>query len=145
HELTTPLGLRLDRCRHLPVPAGATTFRSFGTYAVWFPRGLLLRLAARQACRQLIEEWQAVGEPNAQAEVEAACARVLADATLRAETLAAHFEQAAEPALDGTPAEALTHLLATLEEQSQLPVALEDPGNWALQAVSRVGELVGVG
>src|SRR5262249_51543302 len=58
HELTTPLGLRLDRLRHQPVPGGATVFRSFGTYAVWFPRGLLLRLAARHVCRQLLEEWQ---------------------------------------------------------------------------------------
>ncbi|HLJ97361.1 MAG TPA: hypothetical protein VKU02_29650, partial [Gemmataceae bacterium] len=66
HDLTTPLGLRLDRCRQLPAPAGATNFRSFGTYAVWFPRGLLLRLAARNACRQLLEEWQAVGEVTAQ-------------------------------------------------------------------------------
>src|SRR5206468_9589502 len=82
HELTTPLGLRLDRSRHLPVPAGATAFRSFGTYAVWFPRGLLLRLAARQACRKLCDEWQAGGTPTASAEVEAACARALTDSEL---------------------------------------------------------------
>src|SRR5947208_142297 len=53
HELTTPLGLRLEQMRHedelgesgpainqLSVP-----LRSFGTYAVWFPRGLMLNLA----------------------------------------------------------------------------------------------------
>jgi hypothetical protein len=145
HELTTPLGLRLDRSRHLPCASGVTTFRSFGTYAVWFPRGLLLRLAARQACRQLMEEWQAVGEPTAQAEVDAACARVLADADLRAEALATEIEQAAGPSLGGTPAEMLTGLLAKLEEQSQQSVALEDPNNWARQAVSRIRELVGAG
>ena len=145
HELTTPLGLRLHRCRQLPAPAGATTFRSFGTYAVWFPRGLLLRLAARRACRQLMEEWQAEGEPTAQAEVEAACARVLADVQLRPEALCVHFEEAACPSLGGTPAEALTSLLAKLEEQCAQSVALDDPGNWAHQALLRVRELVAAG
>ncbi len=47
HELTTPLGLRLERLR---LSRGVLPFRSFGTYGVWFPRGLLLRLAARRAC-----------------------------------------------------------------------------------------------
>jgi hypothetical protein len=145
HELTTPLGLRLDRSRHLPCPTGATTFRSFGTYAVWFPRGLLLRLAARQACRLLMEEWQAVGEPTAQAEVDAACARVLADADLRAEALATEIEEAASPSLGGTPADTLTGLLGKLEEQYQQSVAQEDPSSWARQAVSRVRDLVGAG
>src|SRR5205807_4484962 len=63
HELTTPLGLRLDQLRHEEEDDGsgqaagglATPFRSFGTYAVWFPRGLLLRLAARTACRRLLD------------------------------------------------------------------------------------------
>ena len=40
HEITTPLGLRLDQLRRMdqgqPPP---TPFRSMGTYAVWFPRG----------------------------------------------------------------------------------------------------------
>jgi len=140
HELTTPLGLHLDRDRHLPLPVGGLSFRSFGTYAVWFPRGLLLRLAARQSCQQLIEEWQATGEPTALAEVEAACARALADSELRPETLGARMEEEARAQLGGSPAEALTHLLAVLEEQSQQPVAQEDLGNWSRQALGRVLE-----
>ena len=73
HELTTPLGIRLDHVRFETLPgvnraacsgsAQASTLRSFGTYAVWFPRGLLLHVAARQACRRLIEQWIATG-PN---------------------------------------------------------------------------------
>jgi hypothetical protein len=143
HELATPLGLRLDRHRHEPAAPGATTFRSLGTYAVWFPRGLLLRLAARQACHALLEEWQVQGEPTARAEVEAACARTLADSELRPEALGIHIEEAARATLGGTPAETLTGLLARLEEQSQQAVAMDDPGNWAGQAVVRVRELVG--
>src|SRR5205807_2605770 len=85
HELTTPLGLRLERTRQEPVGEAATIFRSFGTYAVWFPRGLLLRQAAQQACIRLLQDWQGTGDPTAQAEVEAACARALADPELRFE------------------------------------------------------------
>ena len=84
HELTTPLGLRLDACRRRRPSARATPFRSLGTYGVWFPRGLLLRLAARVACLNLVQQWQADGEPMdgeenapvyAKAELEAASAR----------------------------------------------------------------------
>jgi len=37
HELTTPLGLRLDACRRRRPAAESTPFRSLGTYSVWFP------------------------------------------------------------------------------------------------------------
>jgi hypothetical protein len=149
HELTTPLGLRLDALRNVDPDGDATRFRSFGTYAVWFPRGLLLRMAARHACKRLIEDWMAADEPTAQPEVEAACARSLADPGLRPESLAAHIEQAASTIsfaeLGGTPAEALTRLLSGLEEQSLQGVALDDPAGWARQALNRVREWVGVG
>src|SRR5262249_41183115 len=135
HELTTPLGPRLDRGRQLPTGTDATPFRSLGTYGVWFPRGLMLRLAGRDACKRLLEEWQAGGEPTATAEVEAACARVLADPDLRPEALTARIEDEARGLLDGSPAEVLTRLLATLEEQAQQSLAQDDPGNWARQAV----------
>jgi hypothetical protein len=127
----------------LPLPSGSTPFRSLGTYAVWFPRGLLLRLAAREACRELIEEWEGQGEPTAQAEVEAACARMLADSELRPEALEVRIEEAASAVLGGTAAEALTRLLATLEEQSQQAVAQDDPAGWTRQALARVREWVG--
>ncbi len=145
HELTTPLGLRLDRGRQLRVSAEVTPFRSLGTYGVWFPRGLMLRLAGRDACKRLLEEWQAAGEPTATAEVEAACARVLADPDLRLEALTARVEAEARGLLDGTPGEALTRLLATLEDQAQQSLAQDDPGNWARQALTRVREWSGAG
>jgi hypothetical protein len=144
HELTTPLGLRLDNGRRLS-GGGVTPFRSFGTYSVWFPRGLLLRLAGRSACKQLFEDWQAVGEPTARAEVEAACARILADPTLRPEALAAHIEQTANLGTEGKPGEALTHLLSTCEEPAQLYVAQDDPGGWATQTLVRVQDWLGSG
>ncbi len=145
HEMTTPLGLRLDKARRLPPLPEATLFRSFGTYGVWFPRGLLLRLAGRAACQRLLEEWQATGEPTARTELDAACARVFTDPGLKPESLSSRLEEYARSMLDGAPGEALTRLLATLEDQSQQSVALDDPGNWARQALTRVREWFGSG
>src|SRR5262249_30352583 len=143
HELTTPLGLRLDHIRHDDPPLGSTSFRSFGTYTIWFPRGLLLRLAARQACRRLIDDWLSHGELEGrgdlapiltapvQAEVDAVCESLVSDPDLRPEVLASRIEDAARATplsdLGGSPGEALTALLVMLEEQSYQTVASEDP------------------
>jgi serine/threonine protein kinase len=145
HELTTPLGLHLDNARQIAPEAGATPFRSFGTYGVWFPRGLMLRLAGRAACQRLLEEWQVAGEPTALTELEAACARVFTDPGLQHEALTTCLEEYARPMLEGAPGEALTRLLSSLEDQAQQSVALEDPGNWARQALGRVREWFGSG
>jgi eukaryotic-like serine/threonine-protein kinase len=161
HELTTPLGLRLGQLRHeedvatsdpaLGTPG--TPFRSFGTYAIWFPRGLLLRLAARAACRKLIGGWLASGEaeltPETAAEVTTVCERISSNPDLRAEVLCQRIEEAARSTalsdLGSAPGEALTALLATLAEQSQQVIAQEDPGNWAKQALTRICDWVGTG
>jgi hypothetical protein len=161
HELTTPLGLRLDSLRQdreqengYASYGGVTTpLRSFGTYAVWFPRGLLLRLAARQACRRLIDGWLVEGDahiaPEVADQITVFCDKVLVDPSLKTEALAQQIE-ASVPAnslgeLGTTPAEALTALLAKLEEQSQQSLAHEDPANWARQAFTRVKDWVGTG
>jgi serine/threonine protein kinase len=174
HEMTTPLGLRLDQARsgargpgaYFQDP-GSTPFRSLGTYAVWFPRGLLLRLAARAACTRLLDEWASVPESDIidpgnglhrqfalaaepgplpkSPEVDAACAKALTDPGLRPESLAARIEELAGAALDGPPGEVLTRLLSGLDEQSQQFVAQDDPGNWARQALARVRDWLGTG
>ncbi len=52
--------LREDHDRHeLDKSAKPTVFRSFGICGAWFPRGLILRAAAREATRRLLENWQA--------------------------------------------------------------------------------------
>jgi hypothetical protein len=144
HELTTPFGIRLDRLRIAASAGGLTPFRSFGTYAVWFPRGLLLRAASRRACIQLIEKWQKEGPPTAKAEIEAACARLTTDPEFRFETLCVRIQESAAVSLEDNLTGALTGLLSKLEEQSQASIALDDPANWAQQALVRVQEWIGV-
>jgi hypothetical protein len=112
---------------------------------VWFPRGLLLRLAARGACVRLLEEWQGEGQPTARGELEATCALVLADTEWQPESLAARIAELATGHLEGSPREVLTRLLAGVEEQSQQSVAQDDPGAWARQALVRVQEWLGGG
>src|SRR5262249_47272313 len=92
HEVTTPLGLRLDQVRrqaqgetHFAQTGLSAAFRSLGTYGVWFPRGLLLRQAARLACRRVVEGWLAdpgPGAAGAGAAVAAVCDRLSGAAEL---------------------------------------------------------------
>ena len=168
HELTTTLGQRLERTR---IARGVLPFRSFGTYGVWFPRGLLLHLAARGACQRILDEWQADAldeqavipdkhvsplldggeafddKPRVSARdlLEAAQARLLADPELQPEALANRILDLAGHQLDSSPRELLTRLLATIEEQSQQMVAQDDPGAWARQALTRVQDWLGGG
>jgi hypothetical protein len=145
HEVTTPLGVPLQRLRHMLVGPDASRFRSLGTYGVWFPRGLMLRLAAQQACQRLIDFWQAAGPPTAQAEVQAACARALAEPALQFEAICTRLEsEAAVPGEGGLQA-AINALLGGLETESQQAMALNDAGNWAVGAVTRVSEWIGDG
>ncbi len=162
HELTTPLGLRLENLRHGDdfsgsggPPAGilAAPLRSFGTYAVWFPRGLLLRLAARQACQRLIEGWLVTAKEEisseTQQQIEEMLDRITHHPQLQPAMLARRIEelsQAGSPTDTGnTPGEVLAGILAKLEEQIVQPVAQEDAGNWARQALTRVKDWVGSG
>lgn len=158
HETTTPLGNRLERLRLAgmreadPSNSFNAPFRSLGTYAVWFPRGLLLRLAARLACRKLIETWLTTDETqlatgNLLVQIEATCQAIVADPKLTDEALLPVVEEATRAAhlteLDATPAEAIAGVLSSLQEQSTQPIAQEDPGNWTRQAFNRVREWLG--
>jgi serine/threonine protein kinase len=143
HELTTPLGLRLDRCRRRNPELGKTPFRSFGTHAVWFPRGLLLRHAARKACGRLLGEWQSAEDLSINAEVETDCLEAISDAALEFQAVCTRLEQEAGSAFDGDLPGSLTKFLTALSDQSHQSAAQDSPGGWARQALHRVEEFVG--
>jgi hypothetical protein len=159
-EMTTPLGLRLDHLRETEAlansavsQAGQLPIRSFGTYGVWFPRGLLLHLAARNASKKLIEDWCKAGEPNlseeARPEIDRFLQSIADHPDLTAETLAhnieAHCVVGTPTDIANAPGEVLSSMLAKLDEQSVQSVAQDDPGNWAKQALHRIKEWVGSG
>ena len=74
-------------------------------------------------------------------QVAVLCDAVAAMQDLRPEALMPRIEKAVGAQLSdlgATPGEALSALLAGIGEQSLQPLAQEDPGNWARQAVTRV-------
>ena len=175
HELITPLGSRLERERLVggSWDGPAIAFRSFGTHAVWFPRGLLLRLAARRAVGNLVRQWahseeesgnrvqlgdyrlnQLGDSPDPQSDcnplkgdaVEAACARTLADPHLQSGALTQRIEEVAATYLEGqAPPQALAQVMATLEEQCWQFGGPDNPAAWATSALTRVRDWLGSG
>jgi hypothetical protein len=159
HELTTPLGLRLDHLRHEDDrgEAGpgrgqmAIPVRSFGTYAVWFPRGLMLNLASRHACKRLIDIW--VANETVQGEVQAAITTLVhrytkhTDLTANAvaKVIDANAQAGAAGEVSASPGEVLSGMLAKLEDQLVQSIAQDDPGNWCKQAMSRFRDWMGTG
>src|SRR5262245_46951451 len=145
--MTTPLGLRLDQSR-MKVNLAAP-FRSLGTFGVWFPRGLLLRVAARDACQRLLEDWQSGGPgsltPQEQSLLQAAQARVLADPELSPENVANRISELATEHLDAHPREGLRTRRLQVEEQSTQVITQDDPGGWARQTLQRVRDWLGSG
>src|SRR5262245_23571495 len=135
-DLTTPLGADLDRSRD----QGHVLFRSFGTGGVWFPRGLLLRSAARHICERLIVRWQAPG-PVQGPGVDELCRKAVADPALKAEQVGAEITAAvreADPGFDGQ----VSRLFANLEEKLGAPDS--SPAEWAKGAFEAVVKLIGV-
>jgi hypothetical protein len=158
HEMITPLGLKLDNLRYQQEanrtyqPASlAASLRTFGTYNVWFPRGLLLHLAARQACKKLVEQWIASGAsavPDAvQIEIQNLFHKLTTNLEFSADKIQERIEQSSltnsptETALP--PADHLAGMLNKLEEQSQEGAAQDDPAGWGKQAINRIREFVG--
>ena len=161
HELTTPLGLRLEHHRkeddtgdsgpamgQLAVP-----LRSFGTYAVWFPRGLMLNVAARHACKRLIEQWVATGDLVAAQEIQDGIHEVtrcyMTHSQLGPAALGQAIDGGAQASAPGeesvAPSEALSSMLAKMEDQLTHSSAQEDPANWCKQVLRRIRNWMGIG
>lgn len=171
-DLITPLGAKLEHERSSKPPQAwdgpATAFRTLGTHAVWFPRGLLLRLAARLSLGNLVGQWTdeeqnndvgfgpryaglggnlaVVGNNRGMKEVDAAFSRVLAEPGLQPATLTLRMEEMAAKFLDGMgPTAALAQLLQGVEEQCWQYGGPDNPGSWATQALARVRDWLGSG
>jgi eukaryotic-like serine/threonine-protein kinase len=142
HDLATPLGADLDRRRESDPPPQTVPFRGFGTATVWYPRGLLLHVAARMTCARMLDRWRASDGPTAIAEVEAAATGATAAPGLNHDALLAALDRGAALPGEGTPAEAVERMLASLEVQA---AGTTDAGHWSAQALERVREWAGAG
>ena len=79
HDLATPLGAVLEKARRKEPAAGRTPFRQFGTFGLWYPRGLVIRSAARRLCAELVRDWANPKPTKFPAEVDRLLDRILGD------------------------------------------------------------------
>jgi serine/threonine protein kinase len=143
-DVSSILGPSLERDRRSAF-GEKTTFRSFGTFTSWFPRGLLLRVAARRAVARLTDVWQATVLPKTVEIIDQICSAALADPGLRWESISAELNRRAVVAKVGTPIEATERMLEQIEKEASGPVANEHAGTWAVQVSERVRQWAGPG
>ncbi|HMP60882.1 MAG TPA: tubulin-like doman-containing protein [Gemmatales bacterium] len=144
HDLGSVFGAVLDQSRRRPAPELDSPFRSFGAYTIWFPRGLMLRVAARLGSERMINAWlNPQLDHSWQDAIHSACDQLLSDPLFANETLIQRLEQAAATPAEGTPSQALTFFLTTLENQAEMATARDDPANWCAESLRRIKEWVG--
>jgi len=139
-DLTSPLGNELDLLRAQPIPLGQTPFRSFGASGIWFPRGLLLRAAARLVCQRLLLEWQDQGPLHSYAPVEDLWNKMKATPALQPDSVQARLEKAVSGGKEPLAA-TLKSLIDRLE--SDVAAGIEDPAVWGKKAMDTVSNWVG--
>jgi hypothetical protein len=144
HDLTTPLGAALEQVRTAPQPFGRSPFRGFGTYGVWFPRGLLLRTAAAKICLKLLKQWAADVNPPDPARIDLTVTQVIGDTRLKPDAVQRQLEEAAPRGPEGSPADQLDRWLHGLEGQIDAAGRRAEAGKWAGGAWDQAREFIGV-
>lgn len=144
NDLATPLGRLLAPSRRQQYDKIGSVYRSFGTYNVWYPRGLMLRIASRQASQRLIKLWL-MDEPTRRTdEVDRECTALLHEQNWQAEAIGLRIEQVAMEATgEGTPPQMIEAFLAQLAIQKETAFARNEPSTWCRDALQRMREWVG--
>lgn len=144
HELTTPLGSGLEDIRARKPAPGRTPFRGFGTFGVWFPRGLMLRSAARQLCMALLKNWSATNRDRLPLPAQKIIDHVYNDPRLTAAEIQQFIVAEARSGQKAKPVALVTDWLASLSEQVD-PVAKQSDGvAWSAIAWEQARELIGL-
>lgn len=144
NDLATPLGRILTPSRLTQFDKIGSIYRSFGTYNVWYPRGLMLRIASRQAAQRLIRQWLREDPTLRQKEIDRECNALLQEPSWQPEAIAQRVEQVAtEGTPEGSPAQSIEAHLAQLAAQAETTFARNEPGTWCRDALQRTREWVG--
>ncbi|MBX7106678.1 MAG: protein kinase, partial [Gemmataceae bacterium] len=144
-DVASSLGPTLERFRKQAYGEQRQSFRSFGTYTSWFPRGLLLRVAARRAVAKLLDVWQATVVPKTATLIEKMTSQALADPGLRWEAIAEELNRQTMMPGVGCPVEATEAFLTQIETESAAPSVAADPGAWAALAYDKAKRWAGPG
>jgi eukaryotic-like serine/threonine-protein kinase len=141
-ELTAPLGFELEMQRDIKHDPDRTPFRSFGTYGIWFPRGLMLRSAARQMCQRLIEGWQEASADYATNSIDELCQRTLGAPELQLDQIGPQIDVSATT--DQTSlSQTVSKMLARMESEMTQAANRGDTGGWAQTAFEQAKEWIG--
>ena len=143
HDLTTPLGPALERVRTAPAEFGRSPFRGFGTYGVWFPRGLLLRTAAQKICTRLVKDWQVDAHPECTTRIDLVVTQVMGDPRLKPEAVLKQIEQETPRGPEGIPADQIERWLHGLEGQIEVNGRRTEAGPWSRSAWDQAREFIG--
>jgi len=141
YDLTTPLGTGLEMLRHTPPGMARTPFRGFGTFGVWYPRGLLLRSAARQVCVDIVRGWGSALSslpPAADQILEA----ILADTRLTPEPVKQFIVSESATRVDGEPLEKLARWVQDVTAQVD-HASKGDPISWAVGIWDQARDMLG--
>ena len=143
HDLTTPLGSALEQGRQKPTEFGRSPFRGFGTYGVWFPRGLLLRAAGQKICIGLVKEWAADAVPANTVKIDLLVTQVMGDPRLKADAVQRQIEQETPRGPEGGPGEQIERWLNGLDGQIDGQARRQDAAPWAKNVWDQAREFVG--
>ncbi|MFO0801742.1 MAG: tubulin-like doman-containing protein [Gemmataceae bacterium] len=144
HDLTTPLGPALEQVRQQGSGYGRSPFRGFGTYGVWFPRGLLLRAAAQKICIELIRKWQKDTNTANSPTLERLATQVQGDARLKPDAVQKYIEREMPRGPEGAPADQIERWLHGLEGQIEAMARRSDAGAWSRNVWDQAREFIGV-
>ncbi|MGL6075394.1 MAG: tubulin-like doman-containing protein [Fimbriiglobus sp.] len=144
HDLTTPLGTGLEKIRRAKPPMGRTPFRGFGTFGVWYPRGLLVRSAARQLSAKFLRNWTSTGHTALPPDAERVLSAILEDDRLTPEELQAYIATQSASGTEGNPAEATRVWRNNLTQFAENAARRSDPQSWAEAAWDQCRDLVGL-
>jgi serine/threonine protein kinase len=143
HELTTPLGHALEQVRKRPSTYDRSPFRTFGTYGVWFPRGLLLRAAAQRIGLGLLKVWRSDAPPTDLGPVNEVVARTTDDPRLKPAAIREQIEREAVRGSDGGPADQIERWLTSLEGQIDPSARRSEAAAWSRSVWEQARDLIG--
>jgi eukaryotic-like serine/threonine-protein kinase len=143
HELTSPLGTGLEEFRTRKVPPGRSPFRNFGTFGVWFPRGLLLRSAARQYCNSILKNWASAYQVELPNAAKLVVEDIFGDPRLLPEEVQQFIHQESRSRQVGLPSEFAGKWFADLLDQIDSTAKTNEAATWSAMVWEQTRELIG--
>ncbi|MCE9563020.1 MAG: protein kinase [Planctomycetes bacterium] len=143
HDMTTPLGPELEKIRQQQPAYERTPFRTFGTYGVWFPRGLMLRAAAQRIGLTLLKTWRDGANPAESPQAEEYFQRITSDPRLKPEKVEEQLEQEFTRGPEGAVGEQIDRWLTGLEGQISPTTRSSESGKWSRGVWDQARELIG--